>query len=117
MRLPRLIEYLLSKTAIADSFKAEARVYTAIAKKPHPHLVSRRGCLLQKGHVVGLLLQKYKYTLLEAVSKEPKIDIAEIFSQAAAAARHLHSLGFCHNDIHVNNIILSDARVAVLIDF
>src|SRR5438270_836382 len=43
-------------------------------------------------------------------------DFRTIALNLAVSLHHIHSLGFCHNDLHAGNVILHDNRHAELID-
>lgn len=113
---PRYRSYIQGETTVAKRFLNEAKLLHRIRGNSHPNLEEFKGCTVNRGCIVALVLKKYR-TLREVVDAEHFILPAEQskwMGQLRAAANHLHSLGFAHNDIQVANIRIHENRDAIL---
>ena len=115
VRRPHIVR--ITTESGAPQVRHEALVYDAIRKCPHPRLITPFGCWVRQGRVVAFLFRKLKCTLNDAVEADPGINIDAAFRDIRSAVDHLHHLGFCHNDIHMNNVMFDDERNAYLIDY
>lgn len=96
----------------------EAAVYSSISKHPHKNLSQYLGAYVRQNRVLGFFLKRYPCTLADRVGKQcGAINIDNVLEGLKDAVKHLHWLGFCHNDIHLDNIMLDEHDEAVLIDF
>ncbi len=116
-RRPRLLPYFADNSTIAGLFSEKARVYLGIDRAPHPNIVSRIGSLVREGRVVGVILPRYEFSLLDAFEKRRGVNREKIIHELRAALDHLHGLGYAHNDVHLGNIMLNARGSAVLIDY
>lgn len=98
----------------------ESLVYEILTRFPHPNIAKYHGCVIRRERIIGIVLARYPVTLLKKVdaAKEP-VDIdAEAYMKAIrSGVQHLHSLGFAHNDIKPDNVMLEASGNLVIIDF
>jgi serine/threonine protein kinase len=96
----------------------EARALELVSKHPHPGIIKYHGCRVRRGHITGLLLDKYPYDLGQYLKDSMgKIDKEAFVAALDSAVQHLHSLGLAHNDINPGNILINAERMPVLVDF
>ncbi|KAM0433435.1 hypothetical protein ACHAPT_004315 [Fusarium lateritium] len=121
LKRPQVRGYTASmgdSTVIADQFLDEIRAHQVVEEHPHRNLVKFKGCLVKDGLVVGVLQKRYPMTLnwrVEAWS-QPLYDPAALFADIEAGLKHLHSLGFAHNDLNQNNVMVDAEDRPVIID-
>jgi serine/threonine protein kinase len=97
---------------------AEARVLQDLSQHPHPNLVRYHGCRVKRGHITGLILDRYPHDLETYVQcGHGKIDKVAFMAALESVIQHLHGLGFAHNDLQPANVLVSEAGLPVLIDF
>ncbi len=129
LKQPSLEDYLSSELEAQMSHEIE--MCELVQQARHTNLAAYRGCLVENGRVKGLLFDKYHCTLLEKVNPQrlSKVHFVETdrhlvdglmrgwMQQLRSAVRHLHTLGYVHNDITPANIMLDEKETPVLIDF
>lgn len=96
------------------------RLLRQLAKFPHRNIVKHKGCAVRDGRVLALCLEKYQYTLDEAMNDEQlriRLDGSLIMASLRSDVAHLRSLSICHNDILPRNVMFDSNNEAVLIDF
>lgn len=107
---------------IPASLSDEAQTMEMLEKHPHPNIVRYHGCRIRRGRITGLVLERHPTVLssvLEA-KEETTLPVPEkrAFMDALhSSIQHLHALGWAHNDVHPDNILVSDSGQPVLIDF
>ncbi|KAH7363645.1 kinase-like domain-containing protein [Plectosphaerella cucumerina] len=118
LKAPRLIH--CRDDEVARRLLGEAKIWEMILRNPHRNLSSYLGCVVDKGQIVRLAFKAYNKSLshyyresTEVFSTQQRIDC---MNQVEAAATHLHSLGYAHNDISPRNIMFDDDGHAILID-
>lgn len=97
----------------------EAKLCEILRRHPHPNIATYRGCVFEDSRITGLCFTKYRQTLKERSEDTSRALNKETCLQGIEAGiRHLHSLGFVHNDINVANVMfLDDDDVPIIIDF
>lgn len=103
---------------------AEAQINEALLMHPHPNLGTYLGCVVHEGRLVGLAFPKHVETMSERINNARKagsnhfpVEQGEAWMHSIeSAARHLHSLGYAHNDISACNIMFDRSDVPILID-
>ena len=100
-----------------QSMRKEIKILEILDKNPNPHIVKYLGVLVQDDRIVGICLKRYKKTLRDAITNRVLFDKQKVMEDISRAARHLHSMGYIHDDINPNNIMLDEDNRAVLIDF
>lgn len=121
--------------AISLGLREEIETLEDLSQHPHPGLVRYHGCVVQKGWVLGLILDRYKYDLHQYLKVQERlintsasnapagrlggINVEVFMAALEEALRFLHSLGYAHNDLKPQNIMVDEARgcMPVLIDF
>lgn len=116
LKRPRLLAYFANKDSIADALVQESEAFLLIESSLHPNIVTRMGCLVLQDRVMGLILPKYEYSLLEAVEKKRRIDFSRSIQDLRCALEHLHDLGLAHNGVHLGNLMVTTEGTTVLID-
>jgi hypothetical protein len=93
-----------------------------LMQHPHPNVVLYLGCLVEDGRVTGLcfremvnpeMVLKVKFD----ASCHPLPDKEKLLQGWEAGIRHIHSIGYVHNDVHPINLMVLDDRTPVVIDF
>ncbi|KAI0394415.1 hypothetical protein F5Y17DRAFT_475681 [Xylariaceae sp. FL0594] len=135
-RKPRLISYDRyhqgpQPTYIADDVLRETAVCELLRQNPHPNIAEYRGCQVSGGdkRIVGVCFAKYEQTLMQAVNphsygkrqfqaaRQDRLQsYRHILKGVESGLRHIHKLGFAHNDINPSNIMLH-GDVPIIIDF
>lgn len=73
---------------------------------------------MKSGRVVALCFKKYKETLFERAERKPEeLNKRKCIEDIRRGIEHLHSLGYCHNDISPGNVMFDEHDTAVIIDF
>ncbi|KAK3940258.1 kinase-like domain-containing protein [Diplogelasinospora grovesii] len=108
-----------------DILLQEAHTLEAICRHhPHPNIIGYHGCRVHRGFITGLVLDRHPSDLQEYFHDEhwwgqtrPPLDKERFMEALQSAVDHLHSLGFAHNDIKPQNILVNAAGMPVLVDF
>lgn len=103
---------------IPTGMLAETLTMEALAKSPHPNIITYLGCHVKRGRITAIVLEDLDKTLMDLYN-EPNfgtVDKKKLFAQLESAINHLHSLGMAHNDINPHNIMIKDSA-PILIDF
>ncbi|RCI07917.1 hypothetical protein L249_5886 [Ophiocordyceps polyrhachis-furcata BCC 54312] len=131
IKTPRLISFdrlhqSPQPNYIADTILNEVGVCEVLKQNPHPNIARYLGCQVSHGRIIGIGFAKYSTTLMEAVNpgNYMKRQLRSVRGKGedynhllrGVEIRHLHALGFVHNDINPSNIMLCN-NTAVIIDF
>ena len=106
-----------------DLLLQEARFCEILRKAPHPNVAAYLGCVKNDGWILGLCFAKYKKTLWQRIilDKDTSLACPDLSEAVLAGIRdgieHIHSLGYCHNDINATNIMFGDDDAPIIIDF
>jgi serine/threonine protein kinase len=120
VKKPKLLSYDCFKgtNLMSELLLQEAEILELLKRNPHPNIVRYHGCLIKRGHVVGLVLDRFPATLDQRLKNGVQNFNAELcMNGITSAARHLHSLGLAHNDLNPSNIMVDEHDSPVLIDF
>jgi len=101
-------------------FANEVAVMDMLHDKPHGNIIKCLGVVVKNGCIFGIKLEYHAVSLAERCADKTRpldIDIGKCIKGIADALVHLHDLGYCHNDVKPDNIVLSDEDTPVLIDF
>jgi serine/threonine protein kinase len=103
---------------LARLCRAEVQIHELLRQHPHQHIVKYHGCIVKRGRVVGMVLDRYPSTLLERIedAKAGSLDYKSCMAAIESGVKHLHSLGLAHNDLNPSNIMLNDSDVPIIID-
>lgn len=89
-----------------------------LLRNPHPHIVRYHGCLIKRGRIVSLVLDRLPITLQHRLEKNAQpFDVEDCMNKIKAAVQHLHSLGLAHNDLTPMNIMVSKCDDPVIVDY
>ncbi|UPL03732.1 hypothetical protein LCI18_014666 [Fusarium solani-melongenae] len=102
----------------ADAFLDEIKAHQLVEEHPHRNLVKFKGCLEKDGLVVGILQKRYRKTLNFRVKarSQPPYSATAFYDDIEAGLKHLHSLGFAHNDLNPNNVMVDAEDRPIIID-
>ncbi|KAF2176495.1 serine/threonine-protein kinase-like protein [Zopfia rhizophila CBS 207.26] len=98
----------------------EVEITELLMRKPHPNIIRYHGCLIRRGRIVGIVLDRYPMTLKERLENgRHDFNVDKFMEKMTSAVAHLHSLGLAHNDLHPMNIMIDEADddKPVIIDF
>lgn len=96
----------------------EVQILELLKKNPHRNLVQYYGCIVRRGHITGIALQRYNIILQYRYEDDPRhLDITACIEVIRAGVRHIHSLGLAHNDLNPSNIALDKDDHPVILDF
>jgi len=109
-------------------FKSELTVLEMLRHRPHPNIATYLGCAVRdvcnEGsdtedlRIVGIVMEHYPLVLRDRCQPDqPPLKATRCVEQIHAALMHLHGLGYCHNDVNPDNVMLKADGTAVLIDF
>ena len=127
IKRPNLSQYDVYKRhnvvhLLAQCLLEEARTMEFLSKHPHPHIVQYHDCRSRRGYLTGIVLSRSSHDLKDYLRKGVGIiDKAAFMNALGSAIRHLHSLGWAHNDLNPTNVLVDESEAArgmpVLIDF
>lgn len=96
----------------------EARTLEIFKAHPHRHLVRYHGCVARRGRIVALALERYGGVLQYRFQDDPRdFDSTACMRALRDAVKHMHGLGFAHNDVNPMNIGVDHEDQPVLLDF
>lgn len=96
----------------------EAEAMEVLRSQPHPNIIGYHGCLVRRGYIAGLVLDRQLDDLNGYLKNGGAIHDRELFMETLESAiRHFHSLGWAHNDLNPHNVVLTKDIRPVLIDF
>jgi len=103
---------------VSQMFLEEAEVLEFLKHHRHPNLVRYHGCTVNRGHITGIILDKHEVILQYRYEDVPHdLDIVACMNGIRAGIKHLHSLGFAHNDLNPMNIALDGDDNPIILDF
>ncbi|PWY85857.1 hypothetical protein BO94DRAFT_467555 [Aspergillus sclerotioniger CBS 115572] len=134
IKQPSLLSYA-DRCDLSQRIHREVTVCEILRNNPHPNIAVYYGCQETRGRVSGLCFKRYTETLLERVNPQHlnkegfRRSGRELVDEMVRAGldgvregiKHLHSLGWVHNDINPANVMFDgggggDGRV-VIVDF
>ena len=116
IKRPPLNLYTPGATDARDCFAQELSVYERMRQNPHPGICKYKGCIVVDGYVEGIVLERYRCTLYEAVEESLSFDAVKVMDTITDAVAHLHSLELVHNDLSPHNILFDDDLNPVIAD-
>ncbi|KAL7932925.1 kinase-like domain-containing protein [Trichoderma chlorosporum] len=119
VKRPSLLDYEVDKSehGTPELVLEEAEIYEILSKNPHPNIAKYLGCKVVDGKIRGLCLERYVMTLEARVETKTPFDKDLFLKGIKDGIRHLHSLGFTHNDINPYNVMMTADDQPVIIDF
>jgi len=96
----------------------EVLVLEMLAKRPHPHIIKYHGVVVEGNRIVGPSIERLPQSLAERCrAAAPPLDVEKVTRSVENSLTHVHSFGYCYNNVNPQNIMLTDDDAAVLIDF
>lgn len=98
----------------------EVEIMELLMYKPHPNIIRYHGCLIKRGRIVGIVLDRYSMTLKERLENGIRdFNVDKFMNRLTSAVHHLHSLELAHNDLCPMNIMIDEADddTPAIIDF
>ncbi|GAO19103.1 hypothetical protein UVI_02041970 [Ustilaginoidea virens] len=124
------LEHYTSPASISVPLLREIEVCEVLAKHPHPNVATYLGCKASGGRLDGICFQLYPRNLMRAVNpgslnklalleqRNCSVEAAERYlAGIEAGIKHLHALGYVHNDINPMNVMITEHDTPVIIDF
>ncbi|KAI1187399.1 kinase-like domain-containing protein [Nemania serpens] len=99
-----------------DPILVEVEACEILREHPHPNIVRYLGCVVKNGRIEALAFNKYTITLYDMLVNGLSFDKSRCMNGIEAGVRHMHDLGFVHNDLNPANIMM-DGDSPVIIDF
>jgi len=96
----------------------EAEMLELLAQNQHPNLIRYHGCIVERGRIVGLVLDRHPTTLENRLEDGAQsFDGKLCMNGITSAVEHLHSLGLAHNDLTPMNIMVDEYDAPIIVDF
>jgi hypothetical protein len=96
----------------------EANVLEALKPHAHKNLVRYHGCVGARDRIVGLALEKHDIILQYRFEDDPReLNLPACINGLRAGIKHLHSLGYAHNDLNPMNVAMDKDDRPVILDF
>ncbi|CAG8981448.1 hypothetical protein HYALB_00013737 [Hymenoscyphus albidus] len=116
---------------VCETVLNDIRACEILKKHPSPNIAKYHGCQVYNGRVTGLCFSRYPQTLMEMVNprhlnrdeffqETPKITknrASHYIRGVERGIRHIHTLNLVHNDINLDNIMITQDDNPVIIDF
>ncbi|KAJ5722411.1 hypothetical protein N7488_000446 [Penicillium malachiteum] len=101
-----------------NSLVAEAKILEELSQHPHPNLIGYHGCRVARGHITGIVLDRHPYDLRSYIENGHDLVNKTLFMTGLESViRHLHALGWAHNDLTPANVLVGEDYQPLLIDF
>lgn len=118
LKRPKLHEDFIGTRLLPKLVLQEAMILEQLLKKPHPNIVRYRGCLIKRGRIVGIILDRYSMTLNQRLENGTRgFNVQKCMREITSAVYHLHSFGLAHNDLTPMNIMVDERDASILVDF
>ncbi|KIO16038.1 hypothetical protein M407DRAFT_86470 [Tulasnella calospora MUT 4182] len=111
-RIPEQLRILRHPSS--QRFEREAATWRRLR---HRHILEFIGTIKRDGHVYIVSPFIDNGTLMEYVSRKPKVDKLRLLCETADAINYLHTETVVHGDIKAGNILISREGFALLCDF
>jgi serine/threonine protein kinase len=118
LKRPKLHLDFLGTGLLPKLMLREAKTMELLLRNPHPHIIRYHGCLIKRGRIVSLVLDRLPVTLKHRLEENAQhFDVEDCMNKIKAAVQHLHSLGLAHNDLMPMNIMVDECDHPVIIDY
>jgi len=118
LKRPKLNTAFIGTGLSSKLLLQEAETMELLMRNPHPHIISYHGCMIKRGRLVGLVLDRYPMTLKQRIQEDARyFNIENCMSKITSVAHHLHSLGLAHNDLTPMNIMVNEHDAPFVIDY
>lgn len=96
----------------------EAEIFELLIRNQHPNIVRYHGSVIERGCIVGLVLDRHPTTLEHRLQNGSRdFDVKLCINGITSAIEHLHSLGLAHNDLTPMNILVDKRDTPIIADF
>lgn len=95
---------------------SEVEACEVFRSRPHPNIARYLGCVVKDGRIRGLCFVRYPLTLSQMLKDGTHLQSSICLRGIEAGVRHMHNLGFVHNDLNPSNIMM-DGDNPIIIDF
>ncbi|KAI0163859.1 kinase-like domain-containing protein [Xylariaceae sp. FL1272] len=117
VKKPSLLDFdPATSSKLGNQLLVEAEMCQILMAHPHPNIVVYLGCVVENGVIKGLCFKEYSVTLAQKLRGGEPIDIDHCIQGVERGVRHLHALGYIHNDLSPFNIMM-DGDNPIIIDF
>lgn len=118
LKRPKLHLDFLGTGLLPKLILHEAETMELLLRNPHPNIIRYHGCLIKRGRIVSLVLDRLPVTLQHRLEKNAQhFDVGNCMRKMKSAICHLHSLGRAHNDLTPMNIMIDERDDPVIIDY
>lgn len=117
VKKPNLLDFNpATSSELGNLLLVEAEVCQALMEYPHPNIAKYLGCVVEDGVVKGLCFVEYSTTLVHRVKMGELVNVDRCLEGIESGTRHMHSLGFVHNDLSPYNIMM-EGDDPIIVDF
>jgi serine/threonine protein kinase len=96
----------------------EVQILERLQHDPHPNIIRYHGCLIKRGRIVGIVLDRHPMTLEQRLEDDMRhLDIETCMSKITSAVSHIHAFALAHNDLTPMNIVVDENDTPFIIDF
>jgi serine/threonine protein kinase len=108
----------------------EVQVCEILRLQPHPNIAKYMGCEVHDNKISGLCCKQYRESLQKllnpgqlnkrAFARSVCLDAkwcSSIIEGIKKGLKHLHALGFVHNDLTPSDVMLDERDIAIIIHF
>lgn len=106
-------EHIEELKTVKEDYLVEARACEVLRQSPHPNIAKFFGCRVQGNRITGFFYER----CVEFMGPRQPVNVKKIIEDIRKGIKHLHSLGYCHNDICPFNILIKKDGTAAIIDF
>ncbi|KAF1850103.1 serine/threonine-protein kinase-like protein [Cucurbitaria berberidis CBS 394.84] len=118
LKRPKLHLDFLGTGLLPKLMLHEAETMELPLRNPHPHIVRYHGCLIKRGRIVSLVLDRLPITLQHRLEKNAQhFDVENCMRKMKSAIRHLHSLGRAHNDLTLMKVMIDKSDDPIIVDY
>lgn len=118
LKRPKLHTDFIGTGLLPKLVLQEVKILELLLHSPHPNIIRYHGCLIKRGRIVGIVLDRYPMTLKQRLENGMQhFNVEKCMSNITSAVSHLHSLGLAHNDLTPMNIMIDEHDTPVIIDF
>ncbi|RMZ73496.1 kinase-like domain [Pyrenophora seminiperda CCB06] len=115
---PKLHEAFVGTGLLPKLILQEVKILELLRNNPHPNIIRYHGCLIKRGRIVGMVLDRYPMTLEQRLKDGTRhLDVETCMRKVTSAVDHIHALELAHNDLTPMNIMVDDHDTPFIIDF